>query len=83
MLISSVTQKGQATIPLKIRMMLGIKAGSKIQFFEEHGEVKVKSLPTLESFRGALKGKKLPTDSQMEKLFADEAVERYNKTLSK
>lgn len=83
MLISSVTQKGQATIPLKIRLALGLKAGSKVQFIEEDGEVKVRSLPTLESFRGALKGKKLPTNSEMERLFAEEAIERYNKTVTK
>lgn len=83
MLISSVTQKGQATIPLRIRLVLGLKAGSKVQFIEEDGEVKVKSLPTLESFRGALKGKKLPTNSEMETIFAEEAIKRYKKTFIK
>jgi AbrB family looped-hinge helix DNA binding protein len=83
MLISSVTQKGQATIPLKIRLFLGLKPGSKVQFIEERGEIKVKRLPTLESFRGALKGKRLPTNSEMEKIFADESIRRYKKTFAK
>lgn len=33
-----VTQKGQVTIPLKVRQALGIRAGSDVQFeLEEHG----------------------------------------------
>ncbi len=83
MLISTVTQKGQATIPLPIRMLLGLEVGSKIQFLEEDGGVKLRLLPSLESFRGSLKGKKLPNDSDMELIFAEEAINRYRKTLKK
>ena len=81
MLISTVTQKGQATIPLALRESLGLFAGTKVQFFEERGEVILRPLPSLESFMGILKGKKLPTGRDFEKIFAEEAVDRYKKTL--
>lgn len=83
MLISTITQKGQATIPLKIRLALGLKTGSKIHFFEENGEYKLKSLPSLESFKGSLKGNKLPTEDEMDNIFAEEAIKRYKKTFKK
>ena len=83
MLISTVTQKGQATIPLALRESMGLFPGTKVQFLEADGEIKIRPLPTLESFMGILKGKKLPTERDLEKIFADEAIDRYKKTLKK
>lgn len=83
MLITTVTQKGQATIPLPIRLLLGIKAGSKVQFVEENGAVLLKLAPDFFSFRGALKGKRLPTNREIEEISAKEAVSRYLKTFEK
>jgi len=83
MLITTVTQKGQATIPLSLRESLGLFPGTKVQFLEGDGEVKLRPLPTLQSFMGALKGKKLPTGKDFEKIFAEEAIDRYQKTLKK
>jgi AbrB family looped-hinge helix DNA binding protein len=36
-----VTSKGQVTIPLRIRRLLGIRAGSEVEFTEEEGRVYV------------------------------------------
>ena len=83
MLISTVTQKGQATIPLMLRESLGLLPGTKVQFIEEGGEVKLRPLPSLESYMGVLKGKKMPTEEQLEGIFAEEAVGRYKKTIQK
>lgn len=46
--ITSVTSKGQVTIPLKLRKQLGIRAGSKVtfQWVNDHLEIRVKSTPT-------------------------------------
>ncbi len=83
MLITSVTQKGQVTIPLALRESLGLFPGTKIQFSEGDGEIKLRPLPSLEFFMGALKGKKLQTGEELEKIFADEAIDRYQKTFKK
>lgn len=39
--ISIVTTKGQVVIPAKIRRKYGIKNGTKVQFLEEEGEIKM------------------------------------------
>jgi len=40
MSISTLTHKGQTTIPIQIRTYLGIHAGDKLEFFvDEHGRV--------------------------------------------
>lgn len=46
-IVTSVTSKGQVTIPLKLRQQLGIRAGSKVVFewVRDHLEIKVKSTP--------------------------------------
>jgi len=76
MLISTITQKGQATIPLMIRRSLGLTSGSKIQFVENKLGVQLKAIPSLASFRGSLKGRKLPNAKDLELLFAQEALNR-------
>ena len=59
--ISSVTSKGQVTIPLKFRQALGIRTGSKVEFYAAAGhlEVRVQSAlaPSL-SGAGMLKSRK-------------------------
>ncbi len=44
---SSVTRKGQVTIPKSVRQRLGIRQGSKIEFslVGDHVEMRVKSTP--------------------------------------
>lgn len=79
MLISTITQKGQATIPLPIRNSLGLTYGSKIQFVDTRDGIQLKAIPSLASFKGSLKGQKLPGDKDLELLFAQEAVSRDNK----
>ena len=45
--ITSVTSKGQVTIPKAVRQQLGIRAGSRIEFalVGDHVEMRVKSSP--------------------------------------
>ena len=46
--VTSVTSKGQVTIPKGIRQQLGIRQGSRIEFVlvGDHVEMRVKSSPT-------------------------------------
>jgi len=39
--VAVVTTKGQVVIPAKFRRKYGIKIGTKIQFIEEDGEIKL------------------------------------------
>jgi AbrB family looped-hinge helix DNA binding protein len=52
--IVSLSQKGQATIPKELREKHGIEPGSRVRIHEnEHGEIVVEPLPSLQDFRGA------------------------------
>lgn len=46
--VTSVTSKGQVTIPKEVRQQLGIRQGSRIEFalVGDHVEMRVKSSPT-------------------------------------
>lgn len=59
---TSVTSKGQVTIPKQVRQQLGIRKGSKIEFqvVGDHVELRVCSSPVeiLESGFGMLKSKR-------------------------
>jgi AbrB family looped-hinge helix DNA binding protein len=46
--ITSVTSKGQVTIPKELRQQLGIRQGSRIEFMlvGDHVEMRVRSSPT-------------------------------------
>ncbi len=57
---SIVTTKGQVVIPAKIRRKFGIKNGTKIQFFDENGEIKIIPITdeTIDQNVGILRSKK-------------------------
>jgi len=66
--ISKVSARGQVVIPSKLRMQLGISAGTPITFFEENRRLLLQPL-TLEyvmKLRGLLKGKPSPLETVME-----------------
>jgi len=46
--VTSVTSKGQVTIPKEVRQQLGIRQGSRIEFalVGDHVEMRVRSTPT-------------------------------------
>jgi antitoxin PrlF len=52
--ITTLTSKGQVTIPKEIRDTLGLKPNDKIQFFIENGHARFKRLPSLEELAGSL-----------------------------
>ncbi|MBT4290875.1 MAG: AbrB/MazE/SpoVT family DNA-binding domain-containing protein [Deltaproteobacteria bacterium] len=53
-MISTITSKGQVTIPKEIRSFLGIKPSDKINFTVEKGNVVLKPVRTLKDFRGSV-----------------------------
>lgn len=73
---TSVTSKGQVTIPLKIRQELGIRKGSKVAFSLVDGLIqliiKENPKPVLSSGFGMLKSKRkaVPVDFDVASLLA-------------
>ena len=61
---TSVTSKGQVTIPKEVRQRLGIRAGTRIEFVvvKNHVEMRVSSTPSepSESGFGMLKSRRSP-----------------------
>jgi antitoxin PrlF len=56
-MFSTVTTKGQVTIPKPIRDALGIGPNDRIAFIREGERVLLQPLRTLKTFRGAVKAK--------------------------
>ena len=82
-LTTTVTQKGQATIPAHIRKRLGIKPNTKIVFeLKSNNEVSIKPVTDFFTMKGSIKSDK-PFDIQaMEKAVEDAIVNRYVKKLN-
>ena len=58
MLHSTVTSKGQTTIPEKIRKALRIKPGDKLEYAVEGDYATIRVHPGIRSLKGALASKK-------------------------
>jgi AbrB family looped-hinge helix DNA binding protein len=56
-MLSTVTTKGQVTIPKPIRDALGIGPNDRVAFIREGERVLLQPLRTLKTFRGAVKVK--------------------------
>ena len=60
---TTVTQRGQVTIPAEVRRVLGVKHRDKVTFTIEHGEVRLAPAAfSLESAYGSVKPSKRPED---------------------
>jgi len=65
-----VAERGQVTIPKRLRERLGVKPGTVLEFTEEHGKlvaVKAGGVDPVGEVLGCL-GKKLDTDAMMAQL---------------
>ena len=60
---TTITQRGQVTIPAEVRRMLGVKPRDKVAFTIEKGEVRLEPVPfSLESAYGSVKPSSKPED---------------------
>jgi len=82
-LTTTVTQKGQATIPSLIRKRLGIKPNTRIVFeLKNNNEASIKPVADFFAMKGSIKSNK-PFDIQaMEKAVEDAIVNKYVKKLN-
>lgn len=71
MLSSSVTTKGQVTIPMELREKLGIKPGDRVGFVDEDGKIVLQRQETaIEAVFGIVKTRKGATLEQIEDAIA-------------
>lgn len=75
-MLSTVTTKGQVTIPKPIRDALGIRPNDRIAFIREGERVLLQPIRTLKTFRGAVKAKGPGTFSGERSLARKALVER-------
>jgi AbrB family looped-hinge helix DNA binding protein len=80
--VSTVTRKGQVTVPIEIRRALGIKRGDKVAFTLEDGQAKLRpQLSYTERTKGIVKTDQPPLSAEKfrdlaEQAFVDEFIER-------
>lgn len=78
--VSTVSTKGQVTLPVEVRRHLGIEPNDKVAFvIEPTGEVKVTSpqYPTIQSLRGAAGSLKQPVSwKEMRRLAREDRLQK-------
>ena len=76
MLESSVTKKGQTTLPKPVRDTLGVQAGDRVRYVVLDDEVRILPVRPIRRLFGALKHDGPPvTVEEMERAVADAASE--------
>ena len=77
---TSLTPKGQVTIPKEVRDYMGLRPFDRIEFYMEDGEVKVrKAYPSLEEVAGSLPPLRMP----IEEAIAQAKEERARRLVDK
>ena len=80
MLTSTLTSKGQATIPASVRKILGLKPGEKV-YFEPRGDfVAIKKVPDFFSLMGSIKTRVKYTDQKADRAIGKMLSQRYKNT---
>lgn len=80
-ILSTITSKGQLTVPAEVRRMLGLKQGGKVVFvINDEGGValRVPAYPNIASLRGAAGTLPRPMSwAEIKEAVADERAEAY------
>ncbi len=84
-IVTTMTQRGQVTVPAEVRRMLGLQPRDKVAFTIDEGEVRL--LPakfTLESAYGSVPPLARPvSDREMARIAKEERARRTGRGLSK
>jgi len=67
MYVSSMTSKGQATIPIDVRKYLGLELGDKVAFFIQNNQVQIAAQKSFLDLRGSVKTKAKLSDRDWDK----------------
>ena len=84
-ILTTLTKKGQVTIPIEIRNYLGLKSKDKIAFKINNGNVQVSPAKyTLESVYGIIKTLNKPEDyKELKKIALDEHAQKVIEEMKK
>lgn len=78
---SSITKKGQTTLPKPVREFLGLRAGDKVRYFITDGGVRIMPVRSVKRLCGALRyDGPTVTLEEMEQAIADGACEGSDRT---
>lgn len=82
---TTITQRGQVTIPAEVRRLLGVKHRDKVAFTIDNGEVRLEAASfSLESVYGSVKPSKKPEDfNKVSQAAKDAKGEKTARELSK
>lgn len=72
-MISTVTSKGQVTIPVSIRKKMGLHTNDRVDFITEGDRIIIVPVKTLRDFRGAVTAN-ASADREKERQAAKDAV---------
>ena len=76
MLTSSITQKGQITIPKIIRQELRLKTSDKVVFVHRRNEIVIKPLKNIFSLRGIIPVNKKQKFEQIREITLEKTAKR-------
>lgn len=78
MQISTITTKGQATIPVAVRRALQLKAGDRVQFQQEGDRFFIKPAPSrIEDAFGIVKAKRGATLAELDQAGRKAMLKKY------
>ena len=78
---SSITKKGQTTLPKSVREFLGLRAGDKVRYFITDDGVRIVPVRSVKRLRGALQyDGSTVTLEEMEQAIAEGACEGNDRT---
>ena len=63
---ANLTIKGQVTVPVRLRKMLGLVPGDRVHFAAEGGRVYLEKEPDISAIFGVVKARKPATLAQMD-----------------
>ena len=80
---STVTVKGQVTIPIEVRKALGLKPRDRVTFTLEDGSARIQPAKSkLDAIFGSVKPKKMPEDfKELRRMAMEEVAERALKEM--
>ncbi len=77
---STITQKGQITIPQFIRQKMGLTAGAKVMFNLEKKKIIVSPFSSFFDYKGSIKSKKEFSIQKMRQAVKKQLAKKYEKT---
>lgn len=79
--LSTVTTKGQVTIPVSIRQKWGIKPQERVVFIESEDAVELKPAVDFFSLKGSVKSRKRYADSRADAAVGELLAKDYAQTI--